>query len=213
MKSTISGASLALLGAGQGLVLWWLWSAFSAKSWPATEPVLSWAILYATVAGPIAIYFTQGVDHFPSRIRAISVATYFLLFAGLGAYSAWVAGAVGANRNYFGSQFSEVAAALVLGFVSLGLLVGFDFEMRWWRYERLFNYAWRNGILVFTSIAMTATVWMVFFAGASLMGLIGIKWVLELIAKPEFVFPVTGKVLLHYFLAAGALTTAAIASV
>jgi hypothetical protein len=89
---------------------------------------------------------------------------------------------------------AAVRRAAVLGCVSLGLLCGFDVAARRWRYERLFHYAWRNGILLFTAWVMVGIVWAVLFAGAGLMSLIGVTWVMEMIRKPVFIFPVTGLV-------------------
>ena len=60
-----------------------------------------------------------------------------------------------------------------------------------WNYARLFNYTWRNGILLVTAGAMTGVVLLVLFAGVSLMALIGVKAIRNLIQDPAFIFPVT----------------------
>lgn len=182
---------LALTGTVQGWVLWWLWRAFEHKVWPATEPMLLTGLLYAALAVPLVFYCTQNVDGLPRTARRLAVALYALLYAALGAGTAWAAGVTGVA---IGVRFPDALAAQALGFVSLGLLCGFDFEARRWRYERLFHYAWRNGILLATAWAMVGIVWLVLYAGAGLMSLIGVKWVLELIRKPVFIFPVTGLV-------------------
>lgn len=181
----------ALTGAVQGWVLWGLWRALEDKLWPATEPMLLTALLYATLAVPLVIYCTQHVERLPSRARWLAVALFGLLYGALGGYTAWVSDA---GRFRGSVEFEDALAALVLGFVSLGLLCGFDFSVRRWRYARLFHYAWRNGILMVTAGALAGAVWMVLFAGAGLMSLIGVKWVMELIRKPVFIFPVTGLV-------------------
>lgn len=198
----------ALTGTVQGWVLWWLWRASEHRQWPATEPIIQMALLYAALAAPLVIYFTQNIERLPAWVRRAAVGVYLVLYAALGAYTAWAAGAVNLET---GIKFADVPAALVLGFVSLGLLCGFDFETRRWRYERLFNYAWRNGILLATAWAMVGVVWLVLFAGAGLMSLIGVKWVMEMIRKPVFIFPVTGLVVAAAFalgLARAAMTEA-----
>ena len=43
-----------------------------------------------------------------------------------------------------------------------------------------------------SAAALTALFWMVLFAGSALLGLIGIKFMFELITKPIFAIPVTG---------------------
>lgn len=182
---------LALTGTVQGWLLWWLWRAFEDKAWPATEPLLLTGLLYAALAVPLVIYFTQNVERLPRRARHVAVLLYALLYAALGAATAWVSGVTGVDT---GVRFPDAVVAHVLGLVSLGLLCGFDFEARRWRYERLFYYAWRNGILLATAWAMVGIVWGVLFAGAGLMSLIGVSWVMEMIRKPVFIFPVTGLV-------------------
>jgi len=186
----------ALTGTVQGWVLWWLWHAQQVKLWPATQPMAMTAAVYATMAVPLVIYFTQGVDRLPAWVRRVAVAAYLVVYAALGAYAAW--GSSGLNQAV-AARPVDAFAALVLGFVSLGLLCGFDFDARRWRYERLFNYTWRNGILLATSGAMTGVVWLVLFAGAGLMSLIQVKWIMQMIQKPLFIFPITSLVVAAAF--------------
>jgi len=186
----------ALIGTLQGFVLWWLWHADKFHQWPASEPMAFVALLYAVVAAPLAVYWMQGVEGLCGRRRGVAVAVYALGYAALGAYSAWAADPA---PDDIGLHPPHVLAAIVLGFVSLSLLCGFDFPARRWRYTRLFQYTWRNGILSATAAAMTGAVWTVLYAGAALMGLIQVKWVLELIQEPVFGFPVTGLVVAGAF--------------
>ena len=180
---------LALTGTLQGLLLWALWHADKHKQWPATQPMLQAALLYAALAVPLVIYFTQNVEHLSARVRRIAIGVYALAFAALGAYALWASGAVNVRLD---ARPADALAAFMLGFVSLSLLNGFDFETRRWRYAWLFNYSWRNGLLLVTAAAMTGVLWMVLFAGAGLMQLIGMKWVMRLIEEPLFAFPVSG---------------------
>jgi len=186
----------ALIGTLQGFVLWWLWHADKFHQWPASEPMAFVALLYAAVAAPLAVYWTQGVEGLSGRLRRVAVVVYALGYAALGAYSAWAADPA---PDDIGLHPPHVLAAIVLGFVSLSLLCGFDFSARRWRYARLFQYTWRNGILSATAAAMTGAVWTVLYAGAALMGLIQVKWVMELIEEPVFGFPVTGLVVAGAF--------------
>lgn len=186
----------ALTGTLQGWVLWWLWHSQENKQWPADQSVLYTAILYAALAMPLAVYWTQGVEGLCIRIRRAVVAAYLVGYAALGAYGAWVADATPFKMDM---RPADILAAIVLGFVSISLLCGFDFAARRWRYTRLFHYTWRNGILTATAVALTGAVWTVLFAGAGLMGLIEVKWIQELIEKPVFAFPVTGLVVAGAF--------------
>ncbi|MDW5441657.1 hypothetical protein [Polaromonas sp. SM01] len=182
-----------VLGAGviQGLIFWWLWHALKLGHWPATEPLAYTALLYAAFAVPLVIYCLQGIARFPAWLRRAAALAYLVVYAALGAYAAWASGATGRQT---GLEPANVLAALVLGFVSLSLLCGFDVALRRWNYARLFNYTWRNGILLVTAAAMTGAAWLVLFAGASLMALIGVKQIKDLITEPAFIFPVTSLV-------------------
>lgn len=181
----------ALTGAVQGWALWGLWKSWESKAWPATEPILYTGLLFAALAVPLVIYCTQNVDDLPRRARQLAVLAFALLFAALGAATAWSAGV---DVRGLGVRFQDTLVMGVLGFVLLGLFCGFDFEARRWRYERLFYYAWRNGILLVTAAVMTGIFWGVLLAGAGLMSLIGVKFVRELITQSIFVFTVTGLV-------------------
>nr|WP_315209611.1 DUF4153 domain-containing protein [uncultured Albidiferax sp.] len=182
---------LLLTGALQGGVLWWLWHLRQAGQWPFTQPVAQMALVYAALATPLAVYATQAVDGLPRSVRRLAVLGYLGVFAGLGGWAAWAAGAEG---KALAARPQDVVAACVLGFVSLGLLCGYDFAARRWRYTRLFYYSWRNGIVLATAAAMAAAVWVVLWAGAELMRLIGVRWVGTLLDQPVFIFPVSGLV-------------------
>ena len=186
----------ALTGVVQGWVLWWLWNARQLKGWPFTEPVLWTAMVYAALCVPLVIYCTQGINTLPALVRQLAVSLFGVLFAALGGYAAWSAG-IGADDVQV--RFTDALVALVLGFVSLSLLCGFDFSQRRWNYANLFNFTWRNGILLFTASFMTGVVWSVLYAGAYLMTLLQVSWMLELLKKEMFFFPMTGFVVATAF--------------
>jgi hypothetical protein len=181
----------ALTGALQGWALWGLWKLHLSKTWPATEPVLYTGLLYVALGLPLLVYCTQQVEDLSPKVRRVALLCFGLLFAALGAATAWSAGV---DARALGVRFQDTLVAGVLGFVLLGLFCGFDFEARRWRYERLFYYAWRNGILLVTAAVMTGIFWGVLWAGAALMSLIGVTFVRELITQSIFVFTVTGLV-------------------
>jgi len=195
-----------LTGSLQGLLLWWLAEDREAGDWLYAAPVTYLAIFYFAMAAPFAIYCTHGIAGLTGSRRWIGVAAFGALYACLGGYSAWSLGAQTAAESF--SSGSAVAAT-VLGFVGLSLLCGFDFAARRWNYARLFEYTWRNGILLFTAAAMSGSAWVVLWAGASLMELIGIKAVIVAIKTPLFVYVVTGILFASAF--ALALTRASLA--
>ena len=52
---------LLLVGALQGWALWGLWKARELKVWPSIDPVSERALLYVSLALPLAFYFTQNI--------------------------------------------------------------------------------------------------------------------------------------------------------
>lgn len=186
---------LLLIGAAQGWWFWGFWKSHALKIWPATDPVSGRAILYLGLALPLAVYLSEGIATLTQRRRLLLLACVAILFPLLGAYSGWIDN-VSTNLNPFdGMPFarpSDLFAAGILGFVLVPLLAHFDASAKRWPYHELFETAWRNIILCTSAAALTALFWMVLFAGSALLGLIGIKFMFELITKPIFAIPVTG---------------------
>jgi hypothetical protein len=172
------------VGALQGLALWWLMGDLG-RSGLHSLPELQLGLLYAVLAGPLALFCTQDVQGLPGRVRLVAVLLYVLVFAGMGGYAAWTL-----DRTSHGN----LLASAVLGFVSLGLLCGFDFAQRRWDYAKLFHYTWRNGILAVTAAIKTAAMWIVLTLGASLMELVQVHWVRDAIGQPLFMYVATGSV-------------------
>ncbi len=175
---------LLLIGLLQGLAMWLLLR---------EGQKIYWGLLYAAFAVPLAIYCTQDVPTLSKRTRFWAVAAFGLCFAGLGIVAVWAnIGSTGA-LSIFGERrqelprFRDMSAAVVLAFVTLTLLGGFDFKARRWDYTRLFDLAWRNGILLVTSMIMVGLFWSVLGAGAALMRSIGVTGVATLIQTPVFI--------------------------
>jgi Domain of unknown function (DUF4153) len=170
----------ALIGLAQGLILWWLWSTHGLT------PMWRMGMFYGVLAGPLVIYFTQDVPTVGRNLRLWAALVYTLAYGLLGAYSQWASG-----EEKFSVMPSEALAAIVLAFISLGLLCGFDVTNRRFDYAKLFQNTWRNGILTLMSAAMTGALWTVLFAGGQVMALIGLTWVMALINEPMFVWSIT----------------------
>jgi hypothetical protein len=186
---------LLLIGAAQGWCFWGLWQSHTLKIWPATDSVSGRAILYLSLALPLAVYLSEGIATLTQRRRLLLLACVAILFPLLGAYSGWIDN-VSTNLNPFsGMPFarpSDLFAAGILGFVLIPLLAHVDASAKRWPYRELFETAWRNIILGASAAALTGLFWMVLFAGSALLGLIGLKFAFELITKPIFAIPVTG---------------------
>lgn len=189
---------MMLVGALQGLVLWWLWRASEDFFWPATQPLAMGTLLWISVAVPAAYYLSENADLGWKR-RGRLLALVALAYGMLGGYAGWMGAPLDEAdrmRRLLGSAnaFAQVLAAGVMGFILLPLVSGWQGAGKRFDYPVLFRVAWRNALLGASVFAVTGLFWAVLFAGAMLMKSIGIKFVEELIQKPIFVFPVTGMV-------------------
>jgi hypothetical protein len=175
-----------VVGALQGLALWWLYEAHERAAWPATSPAVFGALAYAAVAAPLAWYLSHGV--FASkRARVLFAVILGGCFGVLGAH----AGSVLRGATLFTWSISHLLAAGVLGFVIIGLVGAWNGQSRRFDYPQLFELASRNAMLALVAGALTVALWVVLFAGAWLMSSIGIKGLLELYMKPAFRIPIT----------------------
>ena len=186
----------SVVGLVQGACLWWLLRTADTGSWLSGQPVAQTGLIFLAIAFPFAVYWTQQIEGLSLRARGIAVIVYALLFGFFGTYLRWASVLPSeklVNQN-LGLRPTELIAVSVLGFVSLSLFCGFDFAIKRWNYSKLFEYTWRNGILTFTAMVMTSSMWVVLFAGSMLMGLIKVTWVAELLKEPAFGYPMTGLV-------------------
>lgn len=185
---------LMLVGALQGVVLWFLWHAADTPHWPQGVPLLMGALLWAALAVPAAVYLSEnaGLGRNRRLQLVLGVGALYLFF---GAYAGWLGDPLDAMERQprligpYGS-FAHVLAALVLGFILVPLVAGREHGR--WHYPKLFQLAWRNALLGASVVAITGLFWAVLYAGAMLMKSLGLHFVFELIREPVFAFPVTG---------------------
>lgn len=197
----VASRFLMLVGALQGILLWFLWHAADNAHWPQGEPLLMGALLWAVLAVPAAIYLSENAGFERAR-RWWLVAGVGVLYLFFGAYAGWLGDpveAIGRQPRLIGpyGSFVHVLAALVLGFILVPLVAGYKTaggQNGRWQYPLLFRLAWRNALLGASVAAITGLFWAVLFAGAMLMKSLGLRFVLELIEEPIFAFPVTGMV-------------------
>lgn len=179
----------------QGWVLWGLWKARELHAWPSTDTVSERALLYLSLALPLAIYLTEGIAALSARRRKFLLYAIALLFPALGAYSGWVE-RIPADLVNWGwippTRPSDLLAAAMLGFMLVPLVAHFDRKHKNWPYHDLFETAWRNVILCLSAGFLTGVFWLVLFAGSELLHGIGLSFMRELIKKPVFSMPVTG---------------------
>jgi hypothetical protein len=190
-----SSRSLIAVGALQGLLLWWLWQSTEAGQWPSTQPVLLDAMLWCVLALPLAVYLSHDTA-MPAPRRGVLLTLVAVGYALLGGFAAWAADtglSVEEGRSLFSvkGSFQQTLGTIVFGFVLVPLVAGWSPATRRWDYARLFEVAWRNGVLCFSVAVLVGVFWMVLFAGSMLMDSIGLSFVKDLISESFFAIPAT----------------------
>lgn len=177
----------ALIGAVQGFALWSLHESVDGDFWPPGSTVWIWSLAYFIAMAPLAWQLLPGVFERRSQ-RIICALLLGLAYALLGAHAGWQNGVPDMRADY-----GYVFVAIVLAFVLLGLIGGWDPRTRRLDYSRHFDAAWRNGILIPLACAVTGLVWALLWTGALLMKAIGLHGLEELLQKhlPQYLVVAT----------------------
>jgi drug/metabolite transporter (DMT)-like permease len=115
---------LLLIGAVQGWALYGLWKAHELKVWPASDLVSERVLLYLSLALPLAWYLTENIASLGKRRRVWILVCIGVLFALLGAYSAWAEMPRPDGDSLWQTlpmQPADVIAAAILGFALIPL--------------------------------------------------------------------------------------------
>lgn len=178
----------------QGGALWWLYDATKREYWPGTSP--AWLLALASVAFvvPPLIYLLRDYARIP-RVLAIAAAAAGALF-GFG----WHHGArvIGPARDIvlgspgWGTTFGYSLAVIVLCVHALPFVQSWLMTGRYWpAYRDLFEFAWRNVILVALAVVFCGVFWALLGLWAQLFHMIGIGFFRELFTDSRFGFPAT----------------------
>jgi len=154
------------------------------------------ALIWASVVVPPAYYLSENTG-ISSRRRTLLLTSIGVVYALLGSYAGWMSEPLHADDKYrdeLVGSFNQVVAALVAGFMLLPLVCGWQSSEKRFAYPRLFELAWRNGLLSASVAGITGLFWTVLFAGAMLMKSLGLNFVMDILQEPLFIFPVTGTV-------------------
>lgn len=170
----------------QGVLLWGLYDSFEKGLWPADRRGGFVALVAAVVLVPIAHYLVADL----ARLRRqwpVLVATAALAL-GLG----WHHGAWTASDPYF-DNFPSFPAALVvlmfhaLPFAQATLLRGVARP----RYPDLFQFAWRNALLIALGGLFTGVLWLLLILWGGLFRMLGIDVFSDLFESSPFAIPAT----------------------
>jgi Domain of unknown function (DUF4153) len=186
--------SRTAIGLAQGLALYLLYSAFSAKVWPATAPeLLAPLVLVLSLVPLIAI---AGLGNLRPWTLAIWLVVAMALLAGLGVYdvmrdppAAEFATSGPAPDAPSGRLWFAVLAGL---FIAHSLIVSGDLDRKpIASYQRYFGVAWKHGMQVVLAVTFVGVAWGLLELGITLFELIKVDAPGRVINKPWFVIPVT----------------------
>lgn len=194
---TTKTARLRLLtGLIQGLVLYLLYHARTAQTWPANEPLVFNALVLVFFFTPTL--FISSLGHLPTKTmgRWLLVAT--LISAGLGAYDSWRH--IGVSHHNYGRDAGLIAlpSPLVWYFGAVGFYIAHSLVMatateqrRIASYSTYFETAWKLIVQIKFSYLFTGALWLVLWLGAGLFDLIKLQFLKDLLQESWFAIPVT----------------------
>jgi hypothetical protein len=194
MSREILALIRASLGLAQGWALFLLYRASEGEFWPATDGQLFAPLVLTAVTVPLLAI--AGAGNLRLRAFAIWIAAAAVIVAALGAYDLFSDPAGGMFRRAAGSRNIPspplwlatvaglaIAHTLVVSADADGSLIA--------RYTRYFDVAWKHAVQAALAGAFAGALWILLFIGAGLFHMIGIRFFIDLVAKPWFWIPVT----------------------
>ena len=184
------------IGLTQGLALYLLYSAYDAKTWPATQGLVFAPLLIVFLAIPTLLISALG--EMPPR-KALAWAGIALMAVALLAFfdnwTAWpldwayVAGAARPHVIPSPQLFVFGGAGL---FIAHALVTGADIDHRLRAsYPTHFDVAWKMAVQLALSGAFVGAFWLLLWLGAGLFALIKLQFFSRLIQHEWFAIPVT----------------------
>ena len=178
------------LGLTQGLALFLLYSAYDAKTWPATEGAIFAPLVLVSVFVPTILI--AGLSNLRPRTLVIWAIVAAVLCIGLGLHDI-----IRAPTDIRGASRIIPSAPLWLAltaglFIAHGLIVAGDGERAYIAsYPRYFDVIWTLAVQLALSAAFVGVFWGLLSLGAELFRLIQIEALRELIKRQWFSIPVT----------------------
>lgn len=221
MEENNSGASRTLfairlaIGLVQATVLYFLWEAYDAKTWPATQGLVFAPLLLVFLFVPFVVL--QGLGNLRTRTLLIWAGAAALLILLLALYDIWRSWPVDWDYSLHATATDlsktpptqdqggwrphvipswRLLLSLSFGlFIAHALVAGGDADRRFIAsYKTHFDVAWKQSVQLVLSLAFTGVFWAALFLGASLFELIKLDFFRKLIEERWFWIPVTAMV-------------------
>ena len=187
--------SLALsrtaIGLLQGIVLYFLYTAYETKSWPATDGPIFAALLAPATYVPLMLVAALG--HLRPRTLVPWILVALAVSAGLAFYDIVrdpvLPGTSAVRILPNGGFWLALATAL---FITHSLIAAGESDRRIVaKYETYFDVSWKLAVQLVLASVFVGAMWLLLWLGAELFRLIKIEFLAELIKKRWFWIPVT----------------------
>ncbi len=187
-----------VLGLGQGLALYLLFSAFDLKSWPATEPLLFAPLAIVALFVPLLV--SQALGNMRLRTLLVWTVAATAILAGLAWYDVWHLWPgnpwPGNPHGLFPPGIVPTAHTIFICglflFMAHALVSCGDADRRIVaRYATLFDLAWKLGVQLAIIVAFTAAFWIMLGLGIALFEMIKLHGFGRFIAHPWVWIPLT----------------------
>ncbi|MBV9550923.1 MAG: DUF4153 domain-containing protein [Alphaproteobacteria bacterium] len=179
------------LGLAQGLLLYFLYHAQEAKSWPATSGMIFGPLLLLGLFIPLLL--NQALGEMPTRRALLWGLIAGALIAVLGVYDLWSAWPTQANGmpTILPSPRLFIFCAAGL-FIAHALVVSAAIDRRFRaNYATHFDIAWKQAVQLALTAAFVGAFWLMLVLGANLFALIKLEFFRRLIEHQWFSIPVT----------------------
>lgn len=175
-----------IVGLAQGGLLYLLYHAQQAGSWPANHPGLFFPLLLGGIVLPVLLISSLG--HLQRRALLLWLGAAALVLTAIGLHDAWRHALDAAPHKHpaplaylFSVAFFFVAHSLVLAGAHDGRRVA--------HYATCFESAWKLAIQLLFSAMFVAGVWLVMWLGDALFDLLKLNFLGELLRKSWFSVP------------------------
>ena len=200
--SILSGRLRIALGVAQGMLLYALYSSWTAKTGLATQPLLFVPALMLAAFLPIVA--VSAIGHLSRRNLLIWLVALAVILCGLGVYDAWrvdlsslLPQKACCDTDMSGQQEILPSATLfllaVVGlFIAQAMMLAGDADgRRIASYRSYFEMAWKLLVQLLFAALFTGLFWLVLETGNALFSLIKLDFLSKLLDKSWFNIPVT----------------------
>ncbi len=179
---------LITIGVVQGIMLYFLYYAYSIDAWPSESPLWSYPLWTVAVVSPILLLLTLENENQSKTMK------YILGYSVVLALVALYTGSQALPYGEFQLSSMNWIFALSIALASFKALMYMQQRIagRPFSYDILFVYSWRNFLTYSLASLFAGIFWLILMLWAQLFHAIEIDFFRELFGKEWFIFPILG---------------------